>query len=148
MCSNYRYKAHNTSYESPWSPPHVETKKQAQTSRLRPPALAKLSAVGWSGSARFGSRYWFRMLFWANRGRSSLTRTPTDLVAPITRPKHHHSHFGWPIYYPYNTNQPICDLQHNRPPLNWFILNLFIKDATELSLFARRGGAWVTCKRF
>ena len=27
----------------------VEPKRQAQTSRLSPPVLAKLSAVGWSG---------------------------------------------------------------------------------------------------
>ena len=91
MCSNCRQKAHNSSYESMCSPLCVEPKKQTQASRLQPPALAKLSAFGWSGSARFGARYWIRMLFWANRGRSSLTRTYTDLVAPITRHRHHHN---------------------------------------------------------
>jgi len=81
---------------------------------LQPPILAKLSASGWSGSARFGARYWTRMLFWANRGHISLTRTYADLVAPITPHRHHQNHFWWPIYHPYSTNQPICDLQHNR----------------------------------
>ena len=120
MCSNCRQKTHNNSYESPWSPLHVDPKKQTQASRLQPPALAKLSAFGWSGSARFGARYWTRM-FWANRGGSSLTRTYTDLVAPITRHRHHHNHFSWPTHYPYSTNQPICDLQHNQTAArsNW-----------------------------
>ena len=36
-------KAHSSSYESPL---HIESKKQAQASRLQPPALAKLSAFG------------------------------------------------------------------------------------------------------
>ena len=49
---------------------HVEPKKQAQASRLHPPALAKLSVFGWSGSACFGARCWIRMLlfFFSNRG--------------------------------------------------------------------------------
>ena len=107
MCSNYHYKAHDTSYESPWSPLHVEPKKQAQTSRLKPPALAKLSAVGWSGSARFGARLRTKALFWGNRGRSSLTMTYTNLTAPITRHRHYQSIFRCTIHYPCSTKQLI-----------------------------------------
>jgi len=57
MCSNYRLKAHNTSYESPRSPLRVEPKKQAQALRYRSLVLHNLIAFGWSGSARFGARY-------------------------------------------------------------------------------------------
>ena len=119
MCSNYRYKAHNTSYESHWSLLYIEPKKQAQTSRLLPPTLPKLSAVGWSGSARFGARLRTKALFWGNRGRNSLMITKTytncNLAAPITRHRHYQSIFRCTIHYPDSTNQLISGLKLELP---------------------------------
>ena len=107
MCSNDRYKAHNSSHESPCSPPHVEPKKQAHALRLQPPALAKLSAFGWSGSARFGARLRTKALLWGNRGIGALTWTYADLTVPITRHMYHQSPFRCTIHYPCSTSHLI-----------------------------------------
>ena len=82
-------------------------KKQAKASRLQPPALAKLSAFGWSGSTRFGARLRTKALIWGNRGLGALTRMHADLAAPITRHRHYQSPFRCTIHYPCSTNQLI-----------------------------------------
>ena len=114
MCTNERTKAHNTSNESPWSPPHVEPKKQAQAARYRPLVLHELIAFGWSGLPRFGARLRTRMLHWGNRGRGSLTRVYIDLAALMTRHKRHYNHFWWPIHHPYDSGELMCFSEFSR----------------------------------
>ena len=48
----------------------------------------------------YREKFTIGMLFWANKGRSSPTRTYIDLNALISRHGHHHNHFWWTIYHP------------------------------------------------
>ena len=70
-------------------------------------ALAKLSAFGWSGSARFGARLRTNASFWGNRGVGAITWVYADPTAPITWHRHHQSPFRCTIHYPCSTNQLI-----------------------------------------
>ena len=92
------------------APPHVDPKGQAQTPRLRPPTLAKLSAVGWSGPARPGARLGAKALFWGNNVHTPPPRAYTNLAAPITRHRHTQSPFRCMVHYPCSTNQLIWGL--------------------------------------